>query len=192
MEGIEHAEEEENLGISLLDPLCEDLNECEKLLEQSDTQFVRRAFVRAAFAFNEGYVYWLREHVQQWLVEKGWQAGHLEVSKVCLLTDEIVEPNSVGQVVSRPGRTPFLNDCAFVIRTGAECWDLDPGPFFSDYGWCEMQTALRVRHRITHPKHPEELVVAAGEVESVRRAHRWLFSCLEEILSKAETVSRVE
>ena len=47
-----------------LDCLCLiDVVKCEELLEKSDTQFARRALVRAAFAFNEGLIYWFKASV---------------------------------------------------------------------------------------------------------------------------------
>jgi hypothetical protein len=174
---------DESVAIPLLRPLFDDVVECEELLDRSDSQFGRRALVRAAFAFNEGYVYWLKEQVAQWLLGKGWRAKNIEITKLLLLSDEIYRPNRQGKIESEPSRIPFLNFCAFVLRTGAECWDFDPAPFFSDNGWKEMQIALGVRHRITHPKKPEDLEITEEELYSISEGQRWLFNCLVDILN---------
>lgn len=174
---------EVSVSIPLLGPLFDDVVECEELLERSDTQFARRALVRAAFAFNEGYVYWLKGKVTQWLLGKSCVTGNIEIAKILLLSDDSYRPNRQGRIESEPNRIPFLNFCAFVLRTAAECWDFDPTLLFSDNGWKEMQVALEVRHRITHPKKPEDLDISDAELYSISEAHRWLFNCLAGILN---------
>jgi len=154
----------ESVGPGLLTPLHDDVVECEELLDHSDTQFVRRALVRALFAFNEGYLYWLKAHVSKWILVTGWSKGKIPIIKLLLLEDNAYRPSRQGKVESEPNRFPFLNYCAFVIRTAAECWNLDPTEPFSDNGWKEMQDDLQVRHRITHPKKPEDLVITEEEL----------------------------
>ncbi len=173
----------ESVSIPLLSPLFEDVVECEELLERSDTQFARRALVRAAFAFNEGYVYWLKGKVTQWLLEKSCDTGNSEIAKILLLSDDSYRPNRQGKIESEPNRISFLNLCAFVLRTAAECWDSDPSTLFSDNGWKEMQVSLEIRHRITHPKKPEDLDISDDELYSISEAHQWLFDCLADILN---------
>jgi hypothetical protein len=46
-----------------------------------------------------------------------------------------------------------------------------------------MQKALDVRHRLTHPKRPEELDVTDAEIDSMRESHRWLFNCTVDVLN---------
>jgi len=171
------------VAIPLLRPLFDDLVECEELLDRSDTQFARRSFVRSAFAFNEGYVYWLKGVVTKWLLAKGWRTNNIEMTKLLLLSDETYRPNRQGIIESDPNRLPFLNHCAFVIRTAAECRNCNPTSLFSDYGWNELQIALKVRHRITHPKKPEDLEITELELSSTSEGHRWLLNCLVDILN---------
>jgi hypothetical protein len=163
--------------------LFDDVAECEELLDRSDTQFARRAFVRAAFAFDEGYLYWLKERVAQWLLGKGWLPNIIEITKLVLLSDETYRPNQQGKVEWEPNRIPFKNYCAFVLRTAAECWDFDPTQLFSDNGWKKMQDALKVRHRITDPKKSEDLEITDQELCSTSEGCRWLFNCLIDILN---------
>jgi hypothetical protein len=192
MKGIRFTRSEGELADPLLRPLFDDLVQCEELLSRSDTQFARRAFVRAAFAFNEGFLYWLKGRVLQWLLGKGWQTGTLEISKIGLLGDDLFRPNGQGRIEAEPNRLPFLNYCAFVLRTAAECEDVDPVRLFSDNGWREMQRSLAVRHRITHPKSPEELSLTGEELDSVREAHRWLLNCLVDIINAASKRGKQE
>jgi len=169
---------DEELDVPLLAPLFDDMVESERLIKKADTQFARRAFVRAAFAFNEGFLFWFKDEVIHWVLAKGWQTRNLEIAKVQLLSDEMYKPDRRGKIESEPNRIPFLNFFAFVFRTGAECCDLDPAPLFSDNGWSQMQLALDVRHRITHPKKPEDLNITDDEMFAVSEGHRWMLNCL--------------
>jgi hypothetical protein len=165
--------------------LFDDLVECEEQLEKSDSQFFRRAFVRAAFAFNEGCLYWLKENVVKQSLGKRLRTQNIDVTKLLLLADETYRPNRQGKLESEPNRIPFANYCAFVFRTMAECLGYNPESLFSDNGWNEMQKALLLRHKITHPKNPADLEVTAEEMETVRESHRWLFNCLANIFIHA-------
>ena len=39
-----------------------------------------------------------------------------------------------------------------------------------------MQDALSVRHRITHPKQPDDLEITDQELYLISEGHRWLFN----------------
>ena len=176
--------------IPLLGPLFDDLVECEGLLD-SGTQFACRTFIRAAFAFNEGYLNWLRRRVAQWWRDKTCTKDS-EIIGLFLLGDRAYSPNRQGKVEPQRNCMPFLNRCAFVLRSGAERWNLDPTTFFSDNGWNEMQAALRVRHRITHPDKPEDLSITEEELRSTSEGVRWLLCCTAKIVDSIPQQTPVE
>jgi hypothetical protein len=165
-----------NLEDPLLQPLYNDMAECEDLLSKADTQFARRVFVRASFAFIEGLIYWLKERVIKWLSDPEWGKDfiNIDITSIILLQDATYRPNKQGKIEEEPNRIPFLNYCAFVLRTAAKRWGMNPESIFSDNGWKELQDALQIRHRITHPKQPQDLDIKDHEIDSVRESHRWL------------------
>jgi hypothetical protein len=173
------------LNDPLLRPLFNDVNECDDVLEKSDTQFARRSLIRAAFAYHEGCIYWLKQHVKNWLIKMGMKNNNIEIVKLLLLDDSSFKPDQNGKIVEEPLRISFRNDCAFVLRTAAECGGHDPVKLFSDNGWREMQVALDVRHRITHPKKPEDLDITDSELDSLRESFRWFYNCMVDILNTA-------
>lgn len=183
MKRFKFARGDESVAIPLLRPLFDDVVECEELLDRSDTQFARRALVRAVFAFNEGYLYWLKGVVFQLLLDKSMRSDKTEIAKLLLLWDYTYTPDSVGKIKPVPNRIPFKNHCAFVLRTAAECADFDPSPLFSDNGWEEMQAASHVRDRITHPKKPEDLQITDKELHTISEGSRWLFNSHIDIIN---------
>lgn len=169
----------------LLAPLFDDVVKCEELLEEADSQFAKRAFVRASFAWHEGALHWFKKIVSQWLISGMGKTGDLNVSAFLLLQDEFHRPNRQGKIESERNRIPFLNLLAFVIRKAAEITNADATELFGDNGWCEVQKALKVRDRITHPKTPEDLNITPEEIESTRESLRWLFNCWVRIVKSA-------
>jgi hypothetical protein len=194
VKGIKFTRSDEELAQPLLRPLYNDLIECEELLSRADTQFARRTFVRASFAFIEGYIYWLKEEVFKWLINLELKKDfiNINITAITLLQDAVFYPNKQGKIEQEPNRLPFLNFCAFVLRTAAEHWGMNPESMFSDNGWKELQLALKVRHRITHPKQPQDLEIADVELESVRESHRWLFNCVVDIVNTTIGVQEKE
>ena len=174
---------EEDVQDPLLAPLFNDMVDCEDLFDRSDTQFVRRTFVRCSFAFIEGHINWLRTHLIQWLSGNSTQPLDLLAVTLTLLRDDNPRPDKQGKLSNDSNRLPFLNHCAFVLRTAAEHAGADADQFFSDNGWNEIQKSLTVRHRITHPKCPEDLEIADAEINSVRESHRWIYNCTAAIIN---------
>jgi hypothetical protein len=181
---------DEKVNEPLLDPLFQDMVQCSNLLDESDTPFARRAYVRTTFAYFEGFVYWLKGVVTTWVLGMGKRRNEVNLTALYLLSDETLRPNRQGKLESEPNRLPFMNFCAFVLRTAAECFEADPSKFFSDNGWCQMKVALDVRHRITHPKNPEDLSISDEEIDAFTKAHHWLFGCVTGILEAADAFRR--
>lgn len=176
---------EEPIKDPLLRPLFEDVCDCEDLLFKLDTQFARRVFVRSGFAFIEGFLYWLKESIQRWLIADASHGLDFEMTRYHLLLDNTFKPDRKGRLRSEPNRIPFKNYCAFILRTAAECSGYDPERLFSDNGWQDIMKSLRVRHRLTHPKNPEEMIVEENELITLGKAIVWLYNCTGNIVDSA-------
>ncbi len=159
---------------TFLVPLREDIDQCGALLSKSDSQFARRMFVRANFAYFEAHLFLMRQILLGLVVDTVARTGTFEFSKLAMLHEDTYTPELTGKLKSKPNYTPFLNNCAFTLRIWAETFNVDPKPFFSDNGWREMHNSVKVRHRITHPKSAKEIKIQTSEIESVKKAYRWL------------------
>jgi hypothetical protein len=167
----------------LLAPLFDDVARCEELLAQEDTQFARRAFVRASFAFIEGVLYWFKECTTEWLEPSLATTNTINISKFMLLQDELPRIGRNGELETEPNRAAFKSYCAFILRAAAEVRGLSPTQLFGVNGWNCMQQSLAVRHRITHPKEAHDLEIADEEIEAMSEAHRWLFDSIIDIFN---------
>jgi len=119
------------------------------------------------------------------VLDTAQRTGHIQITKIALLSDRTHRIESNGKLKTENNNIPFKNYCAFIIRNAAEYRGVDPELVFSDNGWNEMQVALKVRHRITHPKRPEDLEVTDAELHSISEGHRWLVNCMILIMRSA-------
>lgn len=169
--------DQEEVKTPLVRPLFNDMVACERLLQETDTQFARRVFFRCAFAFIEGTIYWLQGIALTAALNHNLANGRsINVTLVSALIDDTPRVGKTGKITLDPNRIPFLNHTALVLRTLVEAFELHAEDMFADNGWAEMQKAVEVRHRITHPKEPDELTIADAEMRSLREALSWLFS----------------
>jgi len=118
--------EDDRINVPLLDPLFKDVAKCETMLEKDDSQFARRCFVRASFAFIEAHIHWLRQETLAILLANTPRGEGISVHKIALLADESPKVDERGVLTIDPARLRFSGLVAFVCRTLAEVLALDP------------------------------------------------------------------
>jgi hypothetical protein len=175
-------QEGESLSVLLLDPLFRDIARCDELMEKEDSQFIRRCYVRAVFAFLEADLQWLREEALRTLLNLAVFGRTIPVEKVLVLMDQVPKIDNTGKLSLDPARYSFTSYLAFVLRTFAEIHGHDPERLFSDNGWRLMKQALKVRHRITHPKEAEALEIKDEDIAAIRGALAWRFNSLADVV----------
>lgn len=152
------------------------------MTEHNYHQFLRRTFMRAFFAFAEGWGEVLRRSLLR-LPE----AKRLGADKQCILRDEKYEVQKNGKTEVREARYPFLNHFAATLRFWGEVQEWDDhritNSIFGNDNWGKFQDALQVRHRLTHPKPGSDMEVSTSELENATAAFYWLLSIQAELLS---------
>jgi len=176
--------DQEPIKEPLLRPTHQDVVECERLLEENETQFARRTFCRASFAFIETVVHWLKTLARNTVIAKGMEANSLNVSLISALLDQTARVERTGRIRLEPNMIPFLNHVALVFRTMAEVTGLGAEAFFSNTEWEHLRKALQVRHRITHPKNPEDLTVTDSDMDNIRGGLTWVFNRMVDIANR--------
>src|SRR5262249_124562 len=134
-------------------------------------------------AYFEGFLFWTNDVIVGTLMAKD-SKDELDYVKLAILFDETPRINEQGKIEFGTSSFPkFINYCAFILRTAAECWNFDPAPLFADSGWNELQKSVSVRNRITHPKSRSDLDITDSEIKSLEKSHRWLTSSAKSIFS---------
>ena len=157
---------------SAIDDLASDVEKTMAMLQQEDTQFNRRIYIRCLFAYLEGITYWMRQNaieIDKIIFKK---FGGMDWERHFLLYEEFPTIADNGKIEKRRQKMSFKNRFAFSVRAYAEivqCTD----SLFSDSSWQRLQDALKVRDRLTHPKQSSDLVVSDGDVNACLEGYAW-------------------
>ncbi len=176
-----------------IDALTGDIVLLETLLEGSgDDQFLRRCFVRSAFALIEAHISFLKEMTHnlavQMIVPLQEHLGstrfkcpvhlinqRITSSEIALLRDEGVQIKENGEIESSRALVDFKRHLKFCLRSSCRIFGVEfLWDFKRDLGWTALMQSIDVRHRITHPKPSESQNISDREVSSVRLAYLWM------------------
>lgn len=179
------SENQEPVKDPTLRPLWDDMVECERMLKKEDSQFARRTFCRAAFAFIEGQTCVFRGLAVKMVLNSGWSSREVDMPLVSALLEQSPRVGKNGKVTIERAKVPFINSLAAVYRAMAECLNLNTDDFFGVSEWEGLQKAIKVRHRITHPKTPEDLVICDEDMSNIRNGLCWSFNAALKIANCA-------
>lgn len=163
--------------------LASDVQAAASLSKTRDTQFVRRVYVRAAFALIEGNINLMAEVI----------LGALERKEVLCLPKEI-ELLRQERHTSHEGALPIVHVKFVPIRDRiAPVFDMFSRLFGKSFrldrsstGWVDFNTAIEIRNRINHPKNAASFAIDDSELNAIRRARKWFADSVETLLQECE------
>lgn len=156
---------------SAIDELAADIEKAKSLMEGEDSQFHRRVYVRALFAYLEGVAYWMRQnaiHIDEIILRKG---GTIDWERHILLHEEFPTIASSGEIDKQRHKSSFKNRFAFTVRAYAaivRCKD----DLFGN-GWQQLLSAVQVRDRLMHPKQGHAVTVSNEDVKLCKEGYAW-------------------
>jgi hypothetical protein len=102
------------------------------------------------------------------------EKGHLMEPGEEALTREVTYGlTDSGTVSQRQTRIRLTDDVRFAINQICKATGKPQAVSFSGEGWQSFLTTLELRHRISHPRHPDELQINADDWHSVEKAFAW-------------------
>ncbi len=164
-------------GMSFLATLSADIEHVLKQVQTSDTASDRRNALRTIISAMEGAAWVYRMHILSMLEELDRSTPMLE--RAFSETSLYVSEN--GQIREQPR---FVSTTAMIRLTTRVAQDLCPGLHvdFNEVGWQELQKAIKVRNRITHPKSLSDLSVTHEDVEQAHAGFDWLLTTLVSVM----------
>jgi hypothetical protein len=168
--------------------LAGDMKETAAALTVDPSQYHRRVAVRGLFALVEAVTYLLKQHILD-LIAKGNKRYTFE--EIALLKDEAYTLDERAQPVVQPKFLPTDTNFRFAINLCARDYQPEYELDVADNGWNQFRQALRIRHRITHPKAPKLLEISDDEMQAVKGAYAWfLRSYVDLMVRGAEDLTR--
>jgi hypothetical protein len=137
-------------------------------------QFLRRAYVRAVFAYIEGMVFAMKQFSYEYRIQPESSSTRPELA---MLLEESYELNDKGVARTAPAKIPLEKNIKFAFKAFAKAGHSDYELPISDHGWEELKKSTRIRDRLMHPKNANDMSVSEAEHSTVRIAHSWFMNC---------------
>lgn len=151
-------------------------------LSETDEQGRRRNLIRTSFAAIEGLVWLLRNHV----LEVGSALGNLAPLEALALQDKGYAVGGDGVLRETAQYMSFKVAIKYAIRR-AQAITPELSIDYGGEGWAGLMAAVEVRHRITHPKTTEDLVIEQDDLAATSRGLVWLLATVEYAMQSTNT-----
>ncbi|MGA7990283.1 MAG: hypothetical protein WCC53_02515 [Thermoanaerobaculia bacterium] len=148
-------------------------------ISTNKSAFARRTYVRTFFSDVEAYVNRMKRLlVSQELVH----ISPLTALEKSALLEEGYDITDQGEVQARYDRYISTDrSMRLLFRAAAKCYKLPYELPVGVRGWQAFRAALKVRHRITHPKAAVDLQVSDSDIDDVQAAHKWFIEVAQEL-----------
>jgi hypothetical protein len=186
--GMDRMREEpidDELRLSFLGILIEDVLAADARRSDSDTQTHRREIIRAVFAAIEGSIWLYREHVRSIAKSMGLLTPVADLA----LRERSFSVTERGTIIEQ---VRFVTLPTIIKLTNRQAQLIDPSLSLDvgHQGWSDLKQALEIRHRITHPKNRENLHVTKMDLAMVRSAFSWVNGATETYLTAVTSAFR--
>ncbi|HYX72933.1 MAG TPA: hypothetical protein VE732_09185 [Nitrososphaera sp.] len=151
---------------------------------ENNRQFWRRTAVRAIFALIEGVVYRMKQLAYEVHVYEGMPLPNADAA---LLLEESYELNDKGVAITRYNYPQIEKNIKFAFASVTRAYNITYQLNLSDARWDAFKKTLKVRNRLTHPKHTQDLIVSDEEAATMLVAYIWFLSCLKELVGEIGT-----
>ena len=153
----------------LFNTLLDDVVYAAELLVKNDNQTNRRIYIRAIYALLEGEIY---ERKQMALAIIDSLQHDILRDEIPLLTEIDMSIDDDGTPRARERHLPLAQNILYSLKIIARAFSIDPRIDKSN-GWDALLKAIKIRHRITHPKSSTNLTIQDSEMKIVDQAFEW-------------------
>ena len=152
--------------------------------ESDDSQASRRDLIRTMFAAIDGYVWQYRGHVQSIVNNIEPLSPLLELA----LSETSYVVTESGKVETQIRFISLTSMIRLVTRTAEKhCPGLNVD--FSQAGWSNLQQAIKVRNRITHPKSKVDLEITPTDIDTSLAGFLWLCELIVTVMESTNSAA---
>jgi hypothetical protein len=162
---------------SLTNVLVADVICASRRIDQEDTATHRREVVRAVFAAIEGLHWQLKEDIYH----HARNTTDLSDFEKAALFEQSYTVDGRGNVHVQPRFVPIIVGIRLTIRIVRRYrpkYVMD----FSHVGWANLQAAVKVRNRLSHPKRLADMEVTDAELKQAFSGFYWFLALVIEVL----------
>jgi len=157
-----------------------ELGAAEKSGTTEDQYFWRRVVTRAVFSAIEGACELFRRQAFVAQLNKVTKEKFVHLKKLSVLSGKTFWVTNEGEIRIQDLRVPFLNYLLLSLKSYAEAQGVSYRTKKGDQ-WPRIQSAVRVRNRITHPKNLAGLAITKEEIADIVFSLKWFLNEVESI-----------
>jgi hypothetical protein len=152
--------------------------------DEGNRQFWRRAAMRSVFALIEGVVYRMKRLAYE---VHEYEGNPLSGAEAAVLLEESYELNDKGVATIKQNYPKIEKNIKFAFAALARAHNITYQLSLSDEaGWGAFIKTLKVRNRLTHPKHVRDLTVSDEEIKTMMNVYYWFLTSIKAILDEIE------
>lgn len=164
---------------ALIRLLIEDVIAAQTRLRLKDDQTTRRDIVRASLAAMEGLTWLARDHVHKVLDHIDELTPIIDLA----LREQAYTVSDNGRVQLQQRSVP-LPTALRLVASQAQHISPDLEVAFSVCGWADLQHAVSIRNRITHPRPGSDLAVSDEELDQIESGLFWLTATINYLMAR--------
>lgn len=169
----------------LLDPLMVLLNDAqsaETLLDATDGQFERRAYIRSTMATIEGTIWLLKQTCLKANDPRG--PKRIPVSVFAMLSDETYDLKNNGEVRTTTKFLKLPDNLRFTINTCNSLFGCNLDLQVGQAPWDRFLNAVAIRNRIMHPKVVADFEISDQEISDCKDVVSWFNTLFHEFVTQ--------
>jgi len=139
----------------------------EKISKQPKEQRWRRIFIRSLFAFIETLCFRLKQDALEF--------NKFSSAEESILNEKTYVLNNKGEVEAKVLFLKTPENLRFSFNAFAKAVEAKFVLKVDDVGWDSFKQSLKVRHKITHPKKFNDLVISDDEFQKVISTMHWIY-----------------
>jgi hypothetical protein len=150
--------------------------------DDGNRQFWRRTAMRSVFALIEGVVYRMKQLAFEVHEYDGMPLSRAEAA---ILLEESYELNEKGVATIKQNYPKIEKNIKFAFATLGRAYNVPYQLHLGDeVGWGAFIKTLKVRNRLTHPKHVVDLTVSDEEITTMMNAYYWFLASVKALLDE--------
>jgi hypothetical protein len=164
--------------------IARDADRCREIMLTEKSQFARRNWVRAYFAWVEATCFLFRRSV----LAKRFQKRVIrptDIPEFAGLSEVRYTVTSNGEAIAEPANTRTRDYIVFSLISLAKTFGINLSINREGKNWASVISALRVRDRITHPKTLHDIQVSDDDIKAVEDFSGWFGAHLKIISDEA-------
>lgn len=167
----------------LIEPLlvyADDALSAATLLEDTDGQFARRAYIRSTMAVIEGTIWLLKQTCLK--ANHPSKPKRIPVAVFAILCDETYDLKNNGEVRTSTKYLKLPDNVRFTIDTCNQLFGCNLDLQVGHAPWDRFLTAVKIRNRIMHPKVIADFEVSDQEISDFKDVIGWFNDLIHEFV----------